>query len=257
MPCPASFFNAGAGSVFGRVQKGDVADQGQVRFIGDRIRRLVRRQVFDGHCHHPQTFSPQRRGYCLRLGQQGSVQRLRGHGSITVQTGIHRVGQAHVRAGRQHLFHRAFANEFVLALLAVHQVGHHHRHTTPFKVKRNLIDLVVRLLELELGSQLHMVQHRVVQQVFQAGLVETVEKGKVQHLVGVLPKSVGVARQRDLVLRQRAGFVGAEDVHGAKVLDRIEPLDHHFFTRQQHRAFGQRAGDDHRQHLGRQPYRHR
>ena len=102
-----------------------------------------------------------------------------------------------------------------------------------------------------------MVQHRAVEQVFQAGLEVAVEKGELQHIVGRGAVHIGVALQHDLVLRQRAGLVGAQHVHGAKVLDGVQALDHHLVARQHHRAFGQGRGDDHRQHFGRQSHRHR
>jgi len=126
-----------------------------------------------------------------------------------------------------------------------------------FEVEGDLVDLAVGLVQLQLGGQFDMVEHGTVQQVLQPGLVMAVEEGEVQHLVGVLAVGVGVARQRDLVLRQRAGLVGAQDVHRAEVLDRVQALDDDLLARQQHRALGQRAGDDHRQHLGRQADGHR
>ena len=64
-----------------------------------------------------------------------------------------------------------------------------------------------------------------------------------------------MALQDDPVLRQRAGLVGAEDVHGPEVLDRIEALDDHLLARHRQGALGQVDRHDHRQHLGRQPDR--
>ena len=61
--------------------------------------------------------------------------------------------------------------------------------------------------------------------------------------------------QHDFILRQGAGFIGAQDVHRAKVLYRVEVLDDHFLFRQLHRPARQGRGDDHRQHFRGQAHR--
>ena len=158
-----------------------------------------------------------------------------------------------MRAGGQDFFDRAFADQLVV----VRPLRNHDRHAAALEVKRNLVNFGVVFGQLQLGLHLDMLQHGAVEQVFQAGLVVAVEVGKTQHFVRFLAKHVGVARQRDLVLRQRAGLVGTQHVHRAKVLDGVEPLDDDLSARQDHRALGQRGGDDHRQHFRRQADRHR
>ena len=69
--------------------------------------------------------------------------------------------------------------------------------------------------------------HRDVHQVLLAALVETVEPAQLQDVRIFLALQVEVVLQDDLVLRQGAGLVGAQHVHGAKVLHRVQPLDHH------------------------------
>jgi hypothetical protein len=136
-------------------------------------------------------------------------------------------------------------------------LGHHHRHAPAHEVERDLVDLAVVLRQAQLGGHLDVRQHRAVEQVLQPGLVVAVEVGELQHLVAGLAEHVGVALQHDAVLGQRAGLVGAQHVHGAEVLDRVQALDDHLLARQHHRALGQGGGDDHGQHLGRQAHRHR
>ena len=156
-------------------------------------------------------------------------------------------------AGGQHLLDRALADQLVVVIA----FGHHHRHAAAHEVERDFIDFHVVARQLHFRLQLHMVEHGAVEQVFQAGLVVAVQVGKVQHLVGRLAEHIGMALQHDLVLRQGAGLVGAQHVHGAEVLDRVQPFDHHLLFRQFHGALGQGAGDDHRQHFRRQADRHR
>ena len=63
--------------------------------------------------------------------------------------------------------------------------------------------------------------------------------------------------QHDFILSQGAGFIRAQDVHRAKVLNRVEVLHNDFLFRQLHRPACQGRGDNHGQHLRRQAHRHR
>ena len=60
--------------------------------------------------------------------------------------------------------------------------------------------------------------------------------------------------QHDFILGQRAGFIGAQNVHRAEVLNGIQMFDDHFLLGQFHRAACQRRSDNHRQHFRRQAY---
>ena len=84
-----------------------------------------------------------------------------------------------------------------------------------------------------------MLQHRHIQQIFQSGLVVAIEVSHFQHVIGFLTPDIHVPCEKDLVLGQSAGFIGAQYIHRTKVLDRVQPLDDDFFTRQNHCAFGQ------------------
>ena len=95
-----------------------------------------------------------------------------------------------------------------------------------------------------------MLKHCAIQQVFQAGLVVAVQVSEFEHLIGRRAKHIGMPLECNFVLCQSACFVGTQNVHGTKVLYRIEPFNNHFFARQDHRTFGQGRRHDHRQHFG-------
>ena len=86
--------------------------------------------------------------------------------------------------------------------------------------------------------------------------MEAVQPGHLQDPVAAPAGNVDVMLEDDPVLGQGAGLVGAEHVHGAEVLDRVEALDHHLAPRHRHRALGQVGADDHRQHFRGQADRH-
>ena len=100
-------------------------------------------------------------------------------------------------------------------------------------------------------------EHGDVEQVLQPGLEVAVQVRVVQHALGLLAADVEMPLQDDAVLRQRAGLVGAQHVHRAEVLDRVEPLDDHLLARHRDRALGEADRHDHRQHFRRQADRHR
>ena len=133
----------------------------------------------------------------------------------------HLIFLPHMAANRQHLFQRAFADQFVILRV----FGHHHRHTAPFKIKRDLIHFTVMLQRIRLVVLFRAAQHCYVEQVFQAGLVEAVQPGVIQYAIAGGTEHVGVALQHDFILGQGAGFISAQNVHGAKVLDSIQTFD--------------------------------
>jgi len=57
-----------------------------------------------------------------------------------------------------------------------------------------------------------------------------VEEGELQYTEASLPNDITVLFKEDAVHRQSAGLVGAQDVHRAEVLDRVEPLDDHLLA---------------------------
>ena len=105
--------------------------------------------------------------------------------------------------------------------------------------------------------QLRVLEDRPVQHVLQAGLEVAVEVGGAQHVVVFLQTTSQCFSRMTWSMRQRAGLVGAEDIHRAEVLDGVEPLDDDLLARHRERALGQADRHDHRQHLRRQADRHR
>jgi len=58
-------------------------------------------------------------------------------------------------------------------------------HPPPLEVDRHLVDLLEPLLDLEAALELDMLQDRDVEQVLEAGLVETVQIGVFEDAVGI------------------------------------------------------------------------
>jgi hypothetical protein len=98
-------------------------------------------------------------------------------------------------------------------------------------------------------------EDRAVEDVLEAGLEVTVEVSQLQDLVVVLEVDVAVALEHDMIGRQGAGLVGAEDVHRPEVLDRVQPLHDDLLACHEHRALGEADGHDHREHLGSKAHR--
>lgn len=94
-----------------------------------------------------------------------------------------------------------------------------------------------------------MSEDRIVQRTVNAGLERTVEAGKPQDLRAISAACIDVADQPDLRFGKRPGLVGAQRVHGAKVVDGREPFDDDAVTRKTQGAACERDGDHHRQQL--------
>ena len=129
------------------------------------------------------------------------------------------------------------------------------RHSPPVEVERDLVTLEIPVGELLRFDQVLMLQDRLVEQVLQSGLEMAVEEGVFEDPFVLLAGDVQVHQKRHLVLGQRPGLVGAEDVHRAEVLDRAQLLDDDLAAGHRHGPAGEGGRDDHRQHLGSQPDR--
>ena len=135
------------------------------------------------------------------------------------------------------------------------RVFHHHRHHAPREVEGNLVQLL-ELLDEFLLMKVRTVQDRRVQQVLQARLEVADEVAIEQHLVGLASRHVAVPLQHHAVFGQRSGLIGAQHIHSAEVLNRVQPLDDHLLAAHGDRALGQADGDDHGQHLRREAHGH-
>ena len=219
-----------------RVEEGHVADQGQRRFIGHAVHGFVRWHFLDGHGHHAQAFRIETMRGFQHLVQQGCIER-----------NIH-AAQAQMAAGGEDFLDGALADQLMVIILFGNDDGHAAAH----EIERDFIDFDVIAGQLHFRLQFHMVEHGAVEQVFEARLVMAVQVSELQHFIGRLAEHIRMALEHDLVLRQGACLVGAEHIHGAEVLDRIEALHDDFLFRQFYGALGQGAGDDHGQHFRRQ-----
>ena len=143
-------------------------------------------------------------------------------------------------AGLVDVLDRALADQHVVAL-----VIDHDRHALALEVERDLVHFPA----VPVHVQIRVREDRPVEQVPQPGLVIAVHVRIPEHVVAFAVRDVHVLFEDDAVLGERAGFVRAEDVDGAEVLDRVEPLDDDLLFRHGHRAFGQVHRHDHRQHF--------
>ena len=91
-----------------------------------------------------------------------------------------------------------------------------------------------------------------VERALDAALEGAVESCEPQHLAAVLAGLIDMSGKLDLQLGERAGLVGAEDVHGAEIVDRGKALHDHAARCEPPRPIGESHGDHHRQELGRE-----
>ena len=161
-------------------------------------------------------------------------------------------GAEHVAvADRQHLLDRALGDHQVATPVGLQ----HHGHPPALKIERDLVHLGDRGDAADMLGPVGMAEHRLVQQVAQAGLVVAVEVGVFEHAFALLALEIQVVLQDHPVLGQRAGLVGAQHVHRAEILDGVQPFHDDLPPCHLHRALGQVDGHDHRQHFRRQPHR--
>ncbi len=84
-----------------------------------------------------------------------------------------------------------------------------------------------------------------------------VQPGAMQYMLAGLTRNIRMILQHNFILRQCAGFIGAQNIHRAEVLNRIKVLHDNFLFRELHRPAREGGGDDHRQHFRGEPYRDR
>ena len=234
---PARFqrFQRRRGGLFRRIEECDVTLEDQIGFIDTLVVPFPRGQELACYRHHAQPLTVQVIGDAFDAAQHGLIQRH----DLAVMT--------HLRGNIQDLLQCPFADQ----LMYVRLLADHHRHAAPFKVERNFVHLLPAAGEHAGRLFIHTFQHRHVEQVFQPCLVVTVQPRAVQHPFAGLSGDIGVVLQHDFVLGQGAGFIGAKNVHRAKVLDGVEVFDDHLLFREFDRPARQRGGDNHRQHFRR------
>ncbi len=234
---------AGAAGVLGRIEEGEEAAHHQLDLVAGAIALLAlgSRDLAGRHDQHPIALGVE----LLALAQQGAA--------IGIGQLPHLLAIGDLAGDGQHLFHRPLGDHQLLAQIVLHD----HRQAPAHEVERQLVHLAVVGRLAALPQRIGVLDHRDIHQVLHAALVKAVEPGQLQDPVVPLATHVVVVLEDDLVLGQGAGLVGAEHVHGTEVLHRVEPLHHHLALGHGYRAARQVGGDDHRQHLGGEPHRHR
>ena len=157
----------------------------------------------------------------------------------------------HLAAERHHFLHGAFADEHIQAVFVLNN----NRHSPSVKVKGNFVNFLPFLLDFSVG--LVMLQNCFVHQVFEPRLKIAVDVAEFQHSVTGIAARVNILFQDDFALGDGAGLIGAEHIHRAKILDRIQALDDYLLFGHGYGPLREICRDNHRQHLGGHPHRDR
>ena len=91
-----------------------------------------------------------------------------------------------------------------------------------------------------------VLQDGAIEDVTKAGLEVANQISVTEDFEILLFENVAIDFQDDVVHRQRAGFVGAQHIHRAEVLDGVQALHDDFLLRHGDGAFGQANRNDHR-----------
>ena len=115
---------------------------------------------------------------------------------------------------------------FADQLMYVRLLADHHRHAAALEVERDFVHLLPATGERAGGLLVHPFQHRR-----RAGFSARSDSGcsatRCTAPVRWSFRRYRVVLQHDFVLRQGAGFIGAKNVHRAKVLDGVEVFNNH------------------------------
>ena len=160
-----------------------------------------------------------------------------------------------VGADGKHFLYCTFGHHLGLASLILHHGG----QTAAGEVEGDLIHLHIVLGQIEQSGVcgfflLGFVDDGKVHQVLVSGLEVAVQVGVAQHTGVVFAVDVQVIFQHHLILRQGASLVGAEDVNGTKVLDRVQVFHDGLLFAHGDRTFCKAGGHDHGQHLRGKPH---
>ena len=213
--------------LFGRIEEGDITGEHQIVLVRHGVGAILRRHPFVGDGKRPQAIFVQfARKFAHLLAS------IVGEGHLASRQRAIVVGQA---AERQQFLDGALADKQIPIAAIAHDDGHAAAH----EIERDLVDLLVVLEVVDNFFGLRVFEHRQIEKVLESRLMEAVEPGVCQNLAVFIAVNVEMPLKDDLVLRQRAGLIGAEDVHGAEVLDGIEPLHHGLAAGHRDRALWQ------------------
>ena len=233
--------NGLACALFGRIEESENAfDRETALIVVDERRLSMVGQAFSRNDQHTESLLIEG----LRLFEEplGALWR----------EGHQRGALLQVRADAEHFFHRAFADQ---AALFGSGIFNEHRYTAADKVKRQLVELHKALAHGSIQMRFAAAKNSLIDQIFGAALAAAVKPGIGEHGRTFFALRIQIMLEDDLVLSERSGFIRAEDVHCAKVLNGIQALDDHFAPAHGNSPFGQIGAHDHGQHFRRQPDR--
>ena len=191
------------GGVLGRIEKREVAGQHELIFVGLGIGGL-------GH------------DLLVRNGQYAETifaQRIDLFDQIANENRLHLKDfpvAFKMRAAFKDRLRRAFGEQLALPIRSLD----HHGHHAAGEVERDFVHFG-ELVHGEFLVQLRVFQHRAVEHIFEARLEMADQIGIAQHFIALVLEDIAMDFQNDVVNRERAGFVRAEHVHGAKVLNGV------------------------------------
>src|ERR1035438_6123910 len=149
------------------------------------------------------------------------------------------------------LFRGSLGEENCFAFWILHQHGHH----APREVERDLVQLLV-LLDHRFPVKVGAIQDGHVEQVLETRLEVADQVAVQKHFLGFPAGNIAVPLEDDAIFGERAGLVGAQNIHAAEVLDGVESLDDHLLAAHGERPLGEADGNDHGQHLGGEAHGH-
>ena len=149
------------------------------------------------------------------------------------------------RTARQHLFRRTFTDKQGSTI----RFSYGYRQTSADKIKRQFVNFLIIVQRLCFGFTAPETDDRLIHQVTCATLVKTVQPRQSQYgFIGITLR-IKMMLEDNIILCQRSCFIRAQDIHCAKVLYCIQPLNDNFPPRHCNCAFRQVRTDNHRQHF--------
>ena len=224
------------------VEEGEIADEHHVLLVLDGKVVLLAQETLLRQSQHAHT----QLVHLLHEAQRFRTHLLCQRQHLAVELGM--------RAHAEHLLHSALCDDLSLAA----EVLHHYRHTAALEVERYLVHLLVRTAQRLQSQLLHVRENGTVHEVIQSCLEVAIEVSVAQNAVCLVLRAihVHVSLQHDVVLRQRARLVGAENIHRAEVLNGVKVLHDSLLARHGKRTLREVRRHDHRQHLRRQTHSH-
>ena len=228
---------------FGSVEERQIPHQNQVTFIGGGDLILL-----------PHDF--------LRHGDDlhAVLQHLIHHGRNTLPGVLHGHDLAPVGnepAPGNDMRNIALYNELVFPVC----VGHKGADDLAGIVKGNLVRLLMpgkQLREMRLPSRHGLTgSNGVVNRIAYPGVIDAVQKCKIQHLAAFVAQHIHVVFQQNTLVGQRTGLVHAQYIHAAEALHGVDVLDDGLLAAHGKASPRKAGSDDHGQHLRHQSHRHR